>query len=181
MKHLLRYRRRLVQRGSVLAKAYAAKHHQKRETEMQIFDEAMKKAAQQKKKKGRGAERSYREQMIDKEINEEMVQKTNIVRRTSTLPTLQPHSEEVKARVADVKEKRRKSSLAATREQLQALAQGDGNELSEEAKKAIKDAADIASAEQEYQLQRDQLKEKKQTERTAEEAAEIDLAERGGV
>jgi len=180
---------KLIAQGTVLAKEYAARHHQEREPEMKIFDEAMKKAGAQKKKKG---ERSYREKMVDKDINEEMVIKTNMVRRLSTMPDVKPHSEEVHALGAQVKEKRRLSSLAATQEQLQSLALANGEGLSEEAMKAIKDAADIAAEQQEHEIIKQQLKaqkEKEKEEKEKQERAEkekkdkettaIDMAERG--
>ena len=144
---------------------------------MRIFDEQMEKIA--KLKKGnRKSEKTFRESVVNEKVNEEFAEKVNIVRRKSNLPQIKTHTADVVTRAADVREKRRRSSLAVEAEQM-ALLSGNAKGLSEEAKKAIRQAAEISVAELEHHKEEKRKDAEKKGKDTTQIDDEADRVEKG--
>ncbi|GMH79771.1 hypothetical protein TL16_g08269 [Triparma laevis f. inornata] len=154
--------------GVVLAREFAARAHAERDEEMIIFDEQMKKVAEQRKKRGQSIRRVGQKGsgFIDHAANKEMVSKVNNLRRRSSIsgnpgPVLQVFAKEIEKKGDDVKEKRRKSSVAMTQKEMEVLSGSAHGGLSPEAMKALSEAAEVAKAEKEYQEQQAKVREEK--------------------
>lgn len=141
--------------GVVLAREFAARAHAEREEEMKIFDETMKKVAEERKKK-RGSIRRVGARgagFVDQNANAEMVNKVNNLRRRSSVggvqvPELKVFAKEVQEKGEFVQEKRRKSSIAMSQQQVEVLSGKSPGGISEEGMKALQEAAAVAQAEQ---------------------------------
>mmetsp|Transcript_14462 Transcript_14462/g.26717 ORF Transcript_14462/g.26717 Transcript_14462/m.26717 type:complete len:589 (+) Transcript_14462:258-2024(+) len=162
--------------GVVLAREYAARAHAEREEEMKIFDETMKKVAEERKKK-RGSIRRVGAKgagFVDQNANAEMVNKVNNLRRRSSVggvqvPELKVFAKEVQEKGEFVQEKRRKSSIAMSQQQVEVLSGKSPGGISEEGMKALQEAAAVAQAEQDYQEEQKRLREeRKQAEKVEE-------------
>lgn len=135
---------------------------------MIIFDEQMKKVAEQRKKRGQSIRRVGQKGsgFIDHAANKEMVSKVNNLRRRSSIsgnpaPVLQVFAKEIEKKGDDVKEKRRKSSVAMTQKEMEVLSGSAHGGISPEAMKALSEAAEVAKAEKEYQEQHAKVREEK--------------------